>query len=612
MAFAQGVPNHGESKTPDKQFMLLLDGISRIIAPNTAWLNRHTWLLSLCAAMLYAGNTFAAAPELKIRGANPELLDNIRAYLALGNESCQLGEWRSRTLLREIDSKVRSAGEALGYYHISAQKRLIQNDACWTLSLEITPGEPVRIANISIDLQGDASNDREFAAYLKRLPLRIGMPLNHGAYEEIKSALSTLAAERGYFDARFVTSELKINTGTNLADIVILFDSGRRYRFGNVALEQSILADEFVERYIPFQPGDPYTSMALLEFRQSLVNSRYFAQIDIREQAERADDYHVPITAELGARKRHSYSVGLGAATDTGPRIRFGFEDRYTNPQGHSFTTELMLSPVRSELNFDYRIPLAEPASEHLNLYGGYLEEDTDTSETRTFTVGSRYNLTFRKGWVVGYFLNYQREDFEVSVTEETSRLLIPGLSATRTKSADPVYPLKGFRISGQIRGGTESMVSDASFLQIQGNAKYINKLGPGRILIRLEGGATYVDEFEKLPASIRFFAGGDNSVRGYAYKSLGPLDEEGNVIGGKNLAVHSLEYDYRFGGSNWAAAVFADQGNAFDDDDVIYKRSAGIGLRWLSPIGPIRIDIARALDDERDFRLHLSMGPDL
>ena len=166
--------------------------------------------------------------------------------------------------------------------------------------------------------------------------------------------------------------------------------------------------------------------------------------------------------------------------------------------------------------------------------------------------------------------------------------------------------------------GSPETLGSSVSFVQLYGRAKYIHPLGKGRLLLRAEAGMTEVDELTSLPASVRFFAGGDASVRGYDYESLGPKEDievdgeiVSEVVGGNNLLVTSIEYDYLVR-PKWAIAAFYDQGNAGNDFDFDFARSVGLGVRWISPIGPVRIDVAKALDEGRGWALHLSMGPDL
>lgn len=566
-------------------------------------------LFALCLPPI--GNA-AVNPEVVINGAPQPLAENIRSYLSIAQEDCKISEWRIKRLLREVEAQAQQAAQALGYYHMTLKKQFTRQEGCWRVILTVEPGKPTRITEINIDILEDARDDPQFKEYLADLPIEPGDRLNHGVYERIKADLGRLAVERGYFDAQFETAELRVNTDTHQAAIVLRFDSGPRYRFGETTIEQQVFSADFIERYIPFEPGDPYSREKLLELREGLTNSRYFEQVIVREYPENPEDYRVPIKVILTPRKRHSYAVGIGGATDTGPRLRFEYEDRYINPQGHEFSTSLVLSPVRSEINSIYRIPLENPVTEHLDFYGGFLEETTDTLTSEALTLGSRYNFTLNNDWVVSYFLNYQREDFRIAGESELSRLLIPGVSGLLTRVADPIYPFKGLRLFTQLRGASDNLASDTSFTQLHATFKYIHKLGPGRLITRWEAGITETEEFNKLPTTIRFFAGGDNSVRGYDYKSLGPVGNNGQVIGGKNLLVASLEYDYLIM-SRWALAVFYDQGNAFNTTDVDFKRGAGIGARWLSPIGPIRVDIATPLDDEdRGIRVHLSMGPDL
>jgi translocation and assembly module TamA len=173
------------------------------------------------------------------------------------------------------------------------------------------------------------------------------------------------------------------------------------------------------------------------------------------------------------------------------------------------------------------------------------------------------------------------------------------------------MYPTRGWRLFGQFSGAHENLLSDISFAQIYGSAKLVHQFGPGRLLIRGEGATTLADEVLELPFSVRFFTGGDLSVRGYQFGELGATNKEGEVVGGKHLLVGSIEYDFRVRG-NWIAAAFFDTGNSFGDfGNMKLKQSAGLGIRWLSPIGPIRFDAARGLNDG-GFRFHITMGPDL
>ena len=294
----------------------------------------------------------------------------------------------------------------------------------------------------------------------------------------------------------------------------------------------------------------------------------------------------------------------------------FGYENRYVNSRGHKFTSDFRIAEIGGHLSAAYRIPMTRPAHESLNFYTGYQRERVADTRSNLWTVGGSYaRVEDGSDWLQTYAINYEQEDYEVGGERRTSTLVIPSFTLSRTKSDESPYPLYGWSLLGRLSGSAESLGSDVTFTQVYGRARYIQKVGTGRILLRAEGAATEVSDFDLLPVSQRFFAGGDASVRGYSFRSLGPsvITPEGEqlVVGGSHLWVHSIEYDYRFLPS-WAAAIFFDQGNAFEGSSVDLKRGVGVGVRWISPIGPVRVDVARALDDPGGWGLHLSIGPDL
>jgi translocation and assembly module TamA len=225
-------------------------------------------------------------------------------------------------------------------------------------------------------------------------------------------------------------------------------------------------------------------------------------------------------------------------------------------------------------------------------------------------TYGTSYTYYQQSKWLHTYAIEVANEDSVVADVEVNSHLLIPSVTFARTKTDGSPYVLGGWSLLAKLSGSPKTLGSDLSFEQFSFRAKYVEGLTYGRLLLRTEVGVTDVNDFGRLPASLRFFAGGATSVRGYDYESLGPKEND-KVVGGNNLWVNTLEYDYKFLPS-WAVAVFVDAGNAADDFNLELKRGAGMGLRWISPVGPVRLDVARGLDDPKGWNLHISMGPDL
>jgi translocation and assembly module TamA len=310
-------------------------------------------------------------------------------------------------------------------------------------------------------------------------------------------------------------------------------------------------------------------------------------------------------------RLRHAWSTGIGFTTDTGPRVRAAYENRYINTRGHRLDSDAAVSSIRSRINLGYSIPLNDPLTTSLNFSTGYITEKTDTYDSDRFKLETAYRRESASGWLETWSINYLRDAYVINQQEDTSILTIPGYSLSRTSADDYINPSRGWRLFGQIRGATDAVISDTTFVQLYTSGKGIISVGPGRFITRFEFGTTWIDVAEELPVSLRYFAGGDQSIRGYDYQSLGPVNADDEVIGGKHLFAGSVEYDFPVK-NNWRAALFYDGGNAFSSQKFDWKQSVGIGVRWISPIGPIRADLAHALNDEGGFRLHITMGPDL
>ncbi|MDH3534023.1 MAG: BamA/TamA family outer membrane protein, partial [Gammaproteobacteria bacterium] len=365
--------------------------------------------------------------------------------------------------------------------------------------------------------------------------------------------------------------------------------------------------------FTDIQTGQPYSARSINELYEALNGSSYFASVSISTEPLNAGDKSVPVTVDLTPAKRRVYSIGAGFATDTGAQGRLGYANRRRNDKGHQLDSKLFVSSVRSELTASYRWPKRDPRSEWLSVVAGAQHENTDTSEHDIFKVGVLRSRNRGRSWLETRYLDYQYENFKVGEQDTNSQLFILGTNWEFARGRTLQRISSGLRLSFDVRGASDSLGSDTNFLQLRSTAKWILPLGQkSRALLRTRIGLTEKDELSELPASVRFFAGGDRSVRGYGFETLGPVDENGDVIGGSNLFEASVEVD-RLLRENWAAAIFVDTGSAFNGTDMEFSTGIGLGIRWYSPVGPIRLDVAHPLDDpDENFRLHISLGPDL
>ena len=547
-----------------------------------------------------------------------QLSQNVEAFLKilrLDGESAP-SEGRVRFLHSQAEEQIRSALQPFGYYKPEIETELTLDNNQWQARYQIDPGPPVQIGELKVEISGDGRDDPQYQRVLDNLPLAEGDILVQPQYEDTKQAFQSIAAERGYFDARFTSNQIRIDIQAYDAAVDLTFDSGRRYRFGEVSFDQEILDNGFLDRFVDIEPGQPYTSDDLLKLQSDLIGSEYFSHVEVSAPAEAAEDYTIPVTVRLEPVKKHQYVFAIGYGTDTGARGKIRVENRRVNRRGHRYNAELQISQIKQSLTAEYLIPGSDPRTDSYTVRGGYIIEDSDVKKAETLKLGGTYQ-TQDGDWLKVYSLDFQREIFEVSGEETTTDLLIPGLSWTRVKADDRLDVRQGSRLNFQLRGAQEFLLSDITFVQASVSTKWIWPLGEkGRLLLRAEAGTTIFqdnNDFEKLPLTLRFYAGGDNSVRGYDLDSIGPRNDEDDVIGGKHLLVGSVEYDYEFR-ENWRLAAFIDAGDAFDDEAPEPKHGAGFGVRWQSPVGPIRVDLASGLDRPPGdtFRIHLSIGPDL
>ncbi|MEE9343317.1 MAG: autotransporter assembly complex family protein [Gammaproteobacteria bacterium] len=551
-------------------------------------------------------------PELILSGIKNERIDNVRAYIDLSRYRCDEPDWRLGKIVEKAKQDAGEALKALGYYKPDIFAASTRSTDCWSLELTIQKGGQVIIESVSIKVAPQFSDLEPVKKLLSHFPLQKGRGLEHASYTKAKRSLMSLAHRFGYFEAVYSRSELRVDPSGNQARIILHMDAGPRYRVGAVSVHQQTDKDRFIDYFITLKEGDDYDSQQISSQAQVLNDSGYFSEVEITSERAINPDKVVPVDIHLTARKRYSYRVGVGVSTDVGIRGSLRFENRQVNRRGHTYIVDSSWSKVVAETDFNYAVPLGDSGQYRLDLGAGYRREDIDTSSSTLYKTGVKLTRLMSDGWQRTLSIDWTREDYRVLDRTDVSYLLMPGVSWSKTVRNHPLYPTHGWRLYVNARGTSEALFSDVSMLQLAASAKKVNPAGAFRMISRLGAGTTDVNNFDRLPSSLRFYAGGDNSVRGFEYKSLGPVNEDNDVTGGKHNLTASVELEYPFK-KKWGVAVFTDMGNAFNDfNDYDLKAAVGVGFRYHSPIGPVRIDIASDVEGEDGIRLHISMGPDL
>jgi translocation and assembly module TamA len=578
----------------------------------------HTTQRMLLALVVqfYCTTLFAqTSVKIEINGINKPLEENVRLFLTIEQqkEHVLMSEGRLRRLHKKAPKEIASALQPFGYYRPVIETRLTQTTPDhWQASYTIDPGPALPIGQYNFVISEEMRNDPEFQLLIQNPHLRKGAMFSHIEYEKFKDSLAKLASERGYFRARFVEHRIEIDLDVYEARIYLNYNGGPRYRFGEVLLDQDLIDPDLLRRYIPFESGEPYTLDQLLDLQQAFYDSDYFQTVEVSPGEAQLDNDEIPVTVMLAPRKRHRFGFGLGYGTDTGARAKFSWEMPRLNTRGHRFNTDVNVSEIGYGLVAHYRIPVLNPRTDQLIYSAGIVNETTDTSESTLRSIGASLKRS-RGEWRETLAINYQQEDFIVADEAGDSILLIPSAVWSRTWGNNFIDTVDGLRFDIGLRGASKKLVSDTDFTQANSGIKFITSLNDrNRFITRGTFGSTWTDEFNQLPASVRFFAGGAQSVRGYAYNSLGPVNEDGQVVGGRHLIVGSIEFEHSFN-NKWGIALFYDTGNAIDNIGDDLEKGAGFGFRWKSPVGPVRIDLASALSrDGNPWRIHINIGPDL
>lgn len=585
--------------------------------------------------------------KAEVSGVDDEVADNIEVYL----KPLKASAYRTERLIAEVQRLTAEAMRPFGYYAPEIAVNIVDNRA----DIDINPGEPVRIQLLDFTLKGEAAEDKAFTRALDAYPQEEGDVLLHAPYDALRSKLSSLALQRGYFDWSFLDHRMEIRPWEHSARLYLELDSGERYRFGEVTFQGQHIELERLENLVPFSAGDPYLAADVARLSQGLAQTRWFGSISVRPRldqgglalppqgpgfwnqldvegiervppaprlsgqavsaATRVQEQgppSVPIDVVLAPADRHQFEFGIGYATDVGPRTRLTWNQPWINRYGHRLNHDLYFSDPEQQFTGLYEMPLDDPLRDSYRLQYGLRHQDDDDTRTLESTVEAARRWTFDNDWEQSLYLRSTYEDFTQAGVSNQVLLLYPGISWSRTRTRQPAFPTWGDRQRLAVEYSSDAWGSAAEFLRITGDSEWIRMLGDNsRFVGRVGVGSITTDDFEDIPPSLRFFTGGDRSVRGYAYESLSPEDDKGRLVGGEQLFTASVEAQRRITGKWWMAG-FIDTGDAFTDwwpDDL--NTGAGLGVRWVSPLGPIRFDVAHPFDNDDAYRIHFAIGPE-
>jgi translocation and assembly module TamA len=564
---------------------------------------------------------------VEFEGVADAALENLkrRVSLARMRPGTGLRASRFRHFLRILPREVDEALQPFGFYSSEVEVTPKQQQGRLGARVRIDPGAPTTVRVERLAVEGEGAADRSLRRALARFRPGQGEQFVHAQYEDSKATLNRLLGERGYFDSELLEARAEVLRARAEARLNLVWRSGPRYRFGDTRIASSQFREGLLDPLLPYRADQPYRQSQLLVLQQRLADLDWFGRIDVQPRLRREPhaDEHAPspapvepgseippqigIDVELEPAPRNLYRAGLGYGTDTGPALKLGYTRRWINERGHRLETDLLLGGQRSSALLRYRIPAFERLNGWWTLRAAAREESFFGARAEIFEASLLRDGRWR-GNLFSAGLIVQQEQFN----SEGAFLVYPQASIERSQSDDPLYPSRGFKWTLLGRWGSPALGADLGFRQLLGSVLLVRSVDRRtRILLRAEAGSIRSGDFERLPPSLRFYAGGDRSVRGYGYQELGPLFEGDQRVGGRKLLVGSVEVERMFT-RQWGGAVFIDAGNAYGRD---FEPAVGVGLglRWRSPVGPVQLDVGHGLDDpDRAIRLHIQLGPPL
>ena len=565
------------------------------------------------------GATTSVVVEFK--GVEGALLENVRALSSVHRLSASQdidAEMIAR-LVQRAPEEARAALRPYGYYEPRVETELKQEADGWRAIVTIEPGSPVLLVEQQVEVTGPGRDEPFMQRALERSPLRTGERLSHPNYDQLKGELLRAALGNGFLDARFTVSELSVDPATHTARARLTLETGERYRFGPTTIEQNVVHNSLARRFLRYQEGDWYSAEALLRTQFALDDSQYFSLSEVlpgeRDRVARV----VPVRITSEPNKRHVYTVAVGYGTDTGARGTLGWENRRLNDHGHRLRAQVRGSEIEDSVSLTYVVPWTDPALEKLSFELRAFDEQRADVETsgNTFRVG----LTQVRGrWqrVLSATLD-NSEDKVTTVSGDSTQvdrsrsfLIVPGIAFARLPPDFLGTEAVATGLRAELLASTSQLGSDTNFTRLNvRDERRFRLTDRWHLFVRAEIGASVVGDFQELPAQYRFFAGGDQSVRGYGYQDLSPVDENGNKVGGRHLLTGTVELQRNLP-KNLVAAVFVDGGNAFNTFGDPLEYSAGVGLRYRLPFLSVGLDVAQSVSESgRSPRLHINFTPE-
>ena len=481
--------------------------------------------------MLSSTLASAAGVKIEINGLPDEQRDAVRASLALANyDKRDISPSELRVAYRDAEDQIKRALEPFGFYDPKVTNHLTGDEAAgWTARFDVARGDATVVREERVEVAGEGKEQRRVAAAVEAFAPKVGERLDHATYEASKSVVDTTLRGAGFLDAKYTSRRVTVRPEEKSAEIDLAWESGLRYKFGSVRFAgDAPFPEEFLRDFVSWKEGAYFNSQQVLNLQQRLVDADYFELVSVQPALDERKDGTVPLDVLLKRDERTVYSGEVYYSTDFGIGVRVGAERRWVNRKGHKADAKVEYSERLQESAVHYKIPRPKRNDRSYDFGIGYRDETTDVNRSRNFQLAATQSEKRWHGFTRTVGLRYLDGDFEIGQDDDnleygTSQLLYAEATLSRRRVNDRLMPRKGYLLELAARLASEAVVSDTDIGQLVGRITWLIPQGDrGRIKLRGEAGAMTVGNFDALPPDLRFYAGGDRSVRGFDYHEIG------------------------------------------------------------------------------------------
>ncbi|WP_367608233.1 autotransporter assembly complex family protein [Legionella sp. W05-934-2] len=556
-------------------------------------------VLSLLVSTAALGKT-----TINIRGVSDSLLTNVNSRLNEYNEKKPLNSQSDKTIIEQV----KLALSPYGYF--SPEIKLFRNASNFPSTISIAKGQPTRISQLDIKVIGPGRENPQIVKALLDLPIQRGQIFNSESYEDAKKALFDAAEHEGYLKSRFETSIVLVDKRSYSASITLLFNTNKQYFFGKVHFNKTRLSPHLLHRFIPFQFAMPYRTDKIITLNNDLSGSGYFKHVNVKPHIN--SQTYVPISVHLDPVSRYNYTLGVGYGTDTGPRGRAGLSIVPLNEYGHKFNLIAQGSMTQNALQAQYVIPGFNPVTDEydLTVTAGDQDFSSGYSNSVLLTAAARHHKKhFQR--ILSLNALYERYNYNnLNLPRTESGTFFPRGLLSWHHGEGELFSKNGYNVTFTALAASRRVLSKNDLGQVDGDLKVAvtSNFLRVRLFAHTIQGITLTNNINNVPLSLAFLLGGADNLKGYGYNSIGP---------GKQVEFYGIELQKEMK-DDWYLIGFVDAGDVYNPLPRLMKYDAGAGIMWVSPVGPIKVGLAQAVNSNfqrvrgRNPRLVISMGPDL